>query len=269
MSREESPPEEPSSASWARRYAKRGWCVIPLRPRSKQPAIRWAPYQQRLATADEIDSWFAAWPGANVGIVTGAISGLVVFDVDLGHGGDDSLAELERAHGPLPKTVEALTGGGGRHVYFAHPGGAVRNKVGIAQGLDLRGDGGYVVAPPSVHPSGRRYEWEASRHPDEISLAPLPDWLLNVVAIQSAQLGHPLSHWRALVREGVAQGERNNTIASFTGHLLWHGVDPEVVLDLMLCWNARRCRPPLSEDEVARTVESIVHTHARHLGESG
>ena len=178
------------------------------------------------------------------------------------------MAELEHAHGPLPRTVEALTGGGGRHIYFAHPGGAVRNKVGIAQGLDLRGDGGYVVAPPSMHPSGRRYEWEVSRHPDGTPLAPLPHWLLSIVAFESARLGHPLSHWRTLVREGVTQGERNNTIASLTGHLLWHGVDPGVVLDLMLCWNARRCRPPLSEDEVGRTVESIVHTHARHQGAS-
>ena len=66
------------------------------------------------------------------------------------------------------------------------------------------------------------------------------------------------------MRRGVAEGERNNTIASLTGHLLWHGVDPEVALQLLLCWNRVRCRPPLSDDEVARTVESIRRTHVRH-----
>ncbi|WP_246189466.1 primase alpha helix C-terminal domain-containing protein [Methylacidimicrobium cyclopophantes] len=76
-------------------------------------------------------------------------------------------------------------------------------------------------------------------------------------------VGHPLAYWRRLVREGVQEGERNNTIASLTGHLLWHGVDPAVVLDLLLAWNATRCRPPLSEDEVARAVESIVRLHRR------
>ena len=72
------------------------------------------------------------------------------------------------------------------------------------------------------------------------------------------------SYWRHLVREGVLEGERNSTIASLSGHLLWHGVDPDVAVELLLCWNAVRCRPPLSDDEVVRTAESIVRLHRRH-----
>jgi hypothetical protein len=257
-----------STEDWALRYQRLGWSVIPLRHREKRPLVRWEPYQRRAVSKDEIRGWFARWPDANLGVVTGRISGLVVLDVDPAHGGAASLARLEAAHGALPRTAVAKTGGGGRHFYFRHPGGILRNRVGLAAGIDLRGDGGYVVAPPSLHPSGRRYAWEPSRGPEEAAPAPMPEWLLEPVVDDGAPVGHPLRYWRNLVREGVAEGERNNTIASLAGHLLWHGIDPAIVLDLLLCWNTRRCRPPLSDDEVAQTVRNITRTHFRHRGET-
>ena len=193
-----------------------------------------------------------------MGIVTGVVSSLVVVDVDPLHGGDASLEALEQAHGPLPDTLRAVTGGGGRHVYFGHPGGSVPNKVGLVAGIDLRGDGGFVVAPPSIHPSGRSYAWLPSDRPDP---AAMPAWLVELVRERGYRPGHTLAHWRRLVKEGVQEGERNSSIASLAGHLFWRGIDPKVALDLLLCWNARRCRPPLSEDEVARTVDSIMRRH--------
>ena len=160
--------------------------------------------------------------------------------------------------------MEATTGGGGRHLYFAHPGGLVRNRAGLAQGIDLRGDaergdGGYIVAPPSIHPSGTFYEWAPGRNPDEMALAPLSRWL--IAPIQGLRVGRSLSDWRHLVKEGVAEGQRNSTIASMTGHLLWHNVDPDVALELLLAWNRMRCRPPLDDAEVARVVASITKLH--------
>ena len=206
----------------------------PAGAQEKRPLLRWEEYQRRRASEGVVRRWFACWPDANIGVVTGSISGLVVLDVDPGHGGGESLARLEAIHGPLPFTVSAVTGGGGRHVYFRHPDGEVRNRVGIAPGLDLRGDGGYVVAPPSVHPSGRPYAWEPSGSPDEAALAPIPAWLLQTVEEDGAHPGHSLHYWRSMIREGVAEGARNNTIASLAGHLLWHDVDPAIVLDLLL-----------------------------------
>ena len=99
--------------------------------------------------------------------------------------------------------------------------------------------------------------------PDECHAAELPDWLQRELTGSRRRAGHSVAHWRQLVRQGVGEGERNNTIASFSGHLLWHGVDPDVVQELLLCWNAARCRPPLSDEEVIRTVESITHLHER------
>jgi hypothetical protein len=215
--------------------------------------------------ADEIDAWFRHWPDANIGIVTGHVSGIVVVDVDGQHGGFESLAAMEREFGRLPDTVAAVTGGGGRHLYFDHPREALRNRVGIRPGIDLRADGGCVVAPPSVHPSGRRYAWSAGNAPDERPPAAMPPWFLDVLR-HPARAGHPLAHWRHLVHEGVTQGERNATLASLTGHLLWRGVDAGVALELLLAWNRMRCRPPLSDEEVAQVVQSIARLHERERG---
>lgn len=241
----------------------RGWAVIPAEERGKRPVVRWQPYQERLPGEDEVRAWFTRRPRANLAVVTGAVSGIVVLDVDTGHGGEASLEALEARHGRLPGTVEAVTGGGGRHIYFAHPHHEVRNRAGLAPGLDLRGDGGVIIVPPSVHPSGRRYSWRKDRSPEEAELAGLPVWLLEPRFGAEGPRGHPLAYWRSLVREGVTEGRRNATIASFTGHLLWHGVDPDVAMELMLAWNRTRCRPPLDDEEVIRTVRSIERTHAR------
>jgi len=248
----------------ARDYAARGWSVIPVEPRGKRPLVGWLEFQERTAGANEINAWFRRWPDANVGIVTGRGSGLVVVDVDPRHGGFESVAGLEIEHGALPPTIEAATGGGGRHLYFAHPGPAVPNRVDAAPGIDLRGDGGCVVAAPSIHPSGRRYAWAPGHGPDEVPLAPLPPWLQERPRAER-RTGHSIEHWRRLARQGVPEGERNGTLASLTGHLLWHGVDPEVAVELLLAWNRTRCRPPLPDREVASVVESIARLHARSL----
>lgn len=259
----------PKAEEAAQAYLARGWSVVPVEGGGKRPLVKWEPFQHTCAKTRDIGRWFRRWPNANVAIVTGMVSGLVVLDVDIGQGGDDSLLDLERRFGQLPETVEAISGGGGRHIYFAHPGFDLRNRVGFAAGLDLRGDGGMIVAPPSVHPNGRRYEWEVSHHPDDVALAPMPPWLLALARGEAPFLGHSLSHWQNLVQEGVAEGARNNTIASLAGHLLWHGVDPAVAAEFLHCWNRVRCRPPLSDEEVAQTVESITRTHRRHHPDPG
>jgi hypothetical protein len=155
-------------------YASRGWPVEPLHTPTenglcscgKRNCSSPGKHPRTLhglkdasTDPDVITKWWEAWPEANVGVVTGKISGLVVLDVDPRASGDKSLAELEREHGSLPTTLEARTGGGGRHIVFAYPAGGVRTRIGLMPGLDLKSDGGYFVAPPSLHASGGRYEW--------------------------------------------------------------------------------------------------------------
>lgn len=258
---------KPKIRDAAETLARHGWSIVPIAPRKKRPLIAWTEYQQRQASDAEIQTWFERWPDANLAVVTGQISDIVVLDIDPGHKGDVSIVNLEQRYGTLPETVEAKSGGGGRHVYFRHPGGAIHNRVGIAPGIDFRGDGGLIVVPPSVHPSGNRYEWLPKRGPDEIPLTPMPDWLAKLTTLAGTGHGHPLAYWRALAEHGVEEGVRNTTMASLAGHLLWHGVDPNVATELLLCWNRVRCRPPLTDDEVRRTVRSIARLHLRHRGD--
>ena len=160
----------------ALRYAQRGWKIFPLAPRSKLPLIgkRFGGRGVLDATCDEaqIRRWWVCQPFANIGIATGA--GLIVLDIDLRHGGDETLAALEKTHGTLPKTPLAFTGGGGWH-YFFRVEHAIKNSAGkLGTGIDIRGDGGYVVAAGSTHENGRPYAWSLGDHPDETPLAPAP-----------------------------------------------------------------------------------------------
>lgn len=242
-------------------YAGYGWSVVPIRSGAKVPLVRWQEFQARRAGAEEILQWFERWPDANIGIVTGAVSGLVIIDIDPRHGGEESLAAWQTVRGPFPATVEAATGSGGRHYYFAFGEAGLRSMVAVAEGIDIRADGGLVVAPPSRHPSGNRYRWQPGRAPGEVGLAPLPGWLTITLLRRTHRQGHDLAHWRDLVRRGVREGERNSSIASLCGHLLRHGVDPQVALELLLCWNRERCAPPLDDDEVAQVIASIRRLH--------
>jgi hypothetical protein len=126
----------------------------------------------------EVLGWWRRWPAANVAVVTGAVSRVAVVDVDVRMHGERALAEREREFGPLPETAESRTGGGGRHIWLALPSAVATSTV-LAPGLELKAEGATVVAPPSLHASGRHYEWGAQRSPWEIELAPAPDWLLE------------------------------------------------------------------------------------------
>lgn len=137
--------------------------------------------------ADRIREWWSRWPGANIGIATGP-SGLVVVDVDPRSGGDENLSKLEREHGELPHTPTALTGGGGQHYVFRRPQSAKHLKsMSIRRGVDVKADGGYIVAAPSIHASGRPYVWDAGARIEETELAMLPEWIVRMVEVPEHQ----------------------------------------------------------------------------------
>ena len=251
-------PTSPSSGvliKAAMDYGRLGWSVVPVEPRGKVSPIRWQVFQHRQPTMPEIGDWFSRWPGANLAVVTGVVSDLVVLDLDPRRGAEASLARLTREHCPLPETVEAMTGGGGRHLYFGHPGGMARDRVGLAPGVDLRGDGAYVVAPPSVHASGESYRW--TRSPEVFHLEPLPAWLLSVSANEGDRPPDQTEPWQHLLHAGVTEGGRRDALTALTGHLLGSGVNTKLALELMLCWNAARCHPPLKAEAVLEIVENL------------
>ena len=225
----------------ALRLARRDWPVLPCHhpigghcscgdsgcpSPAKHPRSR---HGLRDATTDTavIAAWWRTWPHANPAIRTGARpggAGVVVLDVDPDHDGNTSLAQLIAAHGPLPATLEVLTGGGGRHLYFAHAGPPVPNSAGrLGPGLDIRGDGGYVLVPPSIHATGGRYRW--IRRP----LRPLPGWLADLAQPWRPEARDPAERptrtlrqpgaWAAAARTAEAtkvrtapEGTRNHTL---------------------------------------------------------
>lgn len=174
----------PSSHTFARAYARRNWRIAPIPQGSKHPRLNdWVG--AATTDAELIDQWYDTHSDDGVGIVTGKASGLLVVDVDTSDGkrGEESLLDLQATYGKLPDTAEVVTGSGGRHLYYRIGPDAqhITSSAGrLGPGIDIRCEGGQVVAPPSIHPvSGRRYEWEASSHPDNIVDA--PDWLLEVL----------------------------------------------------------------------------------------
>jgi len=157
------------------RYTKLGIQVFPCRPGNKEP-ITAHGYKDATDDGGKLVPQWKKCPKANIGIATGERSRIVVLDVDPRNGGFESLAELERVHGPLPLTPTVDTGGDGLHYYFALPPGVRVKSFKLAPGLDVQIDGAYVIAPPSVHPSGKRYAWKVP--PGKTPLAPAPSWLL-------------------------------------------------------------------------------------------
>jgi hypothetical protein len=237
------------SIRYALTYARMGWPVFPLWPGLKKPRTRHGLKDATLSE-QQIRRWWMRWPLANVGIRTG--NGLVVLDVDPSHEGVAALDELLRRNGGLPLTPTVVTGGQGRHYYFS-ASRKVRNSAGkLGPGLDIRGENGYVVAPPSLHESGRRYRWETIPLPP---LAPVPDWLGHLddpsdsVADISPKFGR--------LPAEIPEGSRNTSLTSIAGSLRYQGLPREEIERALGELNTKRCKPPLPHDEVASIAASV------------
>jgi len=150
-------------------YLSKGFSIIPIKP-DKKPFIRWEPYQKQKATPEEIREWWTKWPTAMIGIVTGSISGVVVIDVDDPDKGMQTLSEYLTT-GKVPT---ATTPGGGYHFYFKAPEKCPGNSAGTPPGVDFRGEGGYIIAPPSQNGTGKGYAFLDGLSLQDVELPPLP-----------------------------------------------------------------------------------------------
>ena len=195
------------AAEAAQRYVARGFAVVPMhlatggrcscmRPDcpspGKHPRVRWQRFERQAPAAAQVASWWRRWPDASVGVITGTVSRLLVLDVDPRNGGAETMAALEERGGALPAAPETRTGGGGRHLWFAL--GAPLASGPLGPGVDVKADGGIVIAPPSRHASGGVYEWRPGRGLDDVALVSPPAWL---VALAAARTGPALRGERA------------------------------------------------------------------------
>lgn len=219
----------PASASpqtaldWARFYAGLGWSVVPVRRGEKIPAEKWARYQSLPADANQILAWWADRPDFGVGLIQGQRAGTIVLDFD-GAIGAETLAQLD-ARG-LPSSCRAYTPGGGVHVILRHPGAYVPTRKGVLAGMDVRGDGGFIVACPSFHANGGQYVWDVDCHPEDVPVADCPAWLLDTITgdapplpgtpgdvVRVAQQSGPLGLAMERVTDGREQYMRDTILA--------------------------------------------------------
>lgn len=251
-----------SLPDWAAFYASKGLPVFPLKPAGKTPLVNHWPDE---ATTDikQISMWWKKWPDANIGIATGTGKlPLCVLDVDINHAkgkfGDDTLRDLVEHFGDLPETWLCLTGGGGLHHYFLCNDPTLTIGADVLPGLDFRGRGGYVVAPPSLHESGKRYEWENSNDPEDGGEpAQLPGWLHDLL------LRGKQPDARKYTNEApntIAEGSRNQELFRLACSFRAKGLSVEEMLPAVLKLNDTRCRPPLS----SREVETICRSAGRY-----
>ena len=246
----------------------------------KIPLIAWKEYQSRLPTESEVKDWFDKWPSANIGIITGEISNLVVFDLD-----SEGAVEYAKNQGGFPKTVKVKTGKG-HHLYMQHPGFEIRNSVNKQLDIDIRADGGYVAAPPSIHGSGRQYEWEEGLSIDEIAPAQCNSWMTDyLISIPEGSIDSKQSKdkppkpsntgdkarkqggegdYLDIINNGALEGMRNHTATKLAGHLFAKGISSDEAWSMLKMWNSTRNKPPLDENELRRTFDSVIKLEAKN-----
>lgn len=244
---------------WAIYYASLGLAVIPLKPPripgQKKPGKEpMTAHGVKDATTDQmlINQWWDSCPDANIGIATGSRSGgLVVIDLDIdedrGLNGYEVLREWQQEHGEFPETWQSITGRGGYHLFYRD---AARNsnRAALYDGVDIRGENGYVVAPPSVHENGRLYEWEQG--PGDLQIAQVNDkvteFMLGPLPEQKAQgFQEP---------ETIPQGQRVSALVKLIGSQRAKGLSTEAIRAAVRAENEARCIPPLTDQELEKEV---------------
>ncbi len=242
-------------------YIAQGWQVIPLcypqdglctcgrdcKHPGKEPHYRLCPNGSKDATRDEstVGKWFDSPDLFNIGIVAGKESGLVILDVDI----KESLDKLLKKHGKIEHTPLVATGRGGYHYYFKHPMDIdVRNSASkIADGIDVRGHHGYVVAPPSMHACGVEYKWLCD--PRRAKPIDMPSWVNN---------GDSSKNKTALQDDTpIPEGKRDNTLVSMAGSMRRSGFSEEAIYNAISLVNQKRCQPPKPDEDLRRIAKSI------------
>lgn len=223
-------------------YAKHGRLVFPCEPCGKKPLT---DHGLKDASTDvaKICEWWTHWPDANIGHPTGVS---VVLDID-GDEGEAALEVLEKEHGELPETLTALTGKG-RHQYFSPNGSPIRNSTGkLGPHLDIRGEGGYVILPPSVHTSGVEYKWVTRTKP-----APIPVWLEKLLTEPERTPPTPNG-----TGGRMPKGQRHGHLLKLAGTMRNSGYDESTISAALLAENESKCNPPKAEIEVRKLAHDV------------
>lgn len=234
----------------ARAYIKNGWSVFPLNKGTKdQPAVKWGEYRERYATDTELVLWFEK-NDYEIAIATGKLSNLTVLDAD----GIVGIQDIVRLGLSSPATV--LTGGGGRQLYYKWSGETNKWTSKDHQGLDSRGEGGYVVAAGSRHPSGMNYRWASGVTPSAKVLPVWPQGLFAPAPFSgSSPSPKPIEPWLVDAMKGASSGERHRLLVKLACYLIPRH-NYEYVKCALLDWNLKN-NPPLADAEVVKQLDDL------------
>ena len=227
---------------YALKYHNMGWNVVPVRS-DKKPLIKWKDFQQRQSTTEEINEWFTLWRDANIAVLTGSISKIVVVDIDSPKGLENLLVKVNKKD---LETLRSQTGRGGTHLFY-RTSKQLPNAVGILPGVDFRAEGGYVVVPPSIHANGKTYKWI-----NKVKILELPDKIARLLST-SGKTGITEESWEM----NIEKGERNNELTRRAGKLIRSRLPKPEVLKILIGWNSEHCKPPLPERDIKIIVNSI------------
>lgn len=250
-------------------YGRRGWPVLPVwwpsyagecacpeggncSSPAKHPLVP-GGHLSATTNREQIAAWWASWPHASIAIATGQPAGFSVLDIDPEHGGQQSFSRMMKQSGRPDPTLVSLTGGGGRHILWRwmpeH-----RCSQNVRAGIDVRSSGGYILAPPSLHASGVRYEWHDEGHPRSVRVGTAPDWIEALLRGQRAGA----SSGSGVPSGPFAEGERNRSLFQWACRWQRQNVPDVDLADRAHSLNVKACRPPLSDKEVEKIVGSAL-----------
>lgn len=244
----------PSLKEAALKYAKLGYAVFPLKPKAKEPATSHGFYEAST-DAGTIEAWWIKNPEYNIGIACG--NGLAVIDIDQhpedGKFGLDTLRNWEKNHGDLLPTWTVLTGTGGLH-YWYKTDLNFKNTVEVLPGIDIRSKGAYVVAPPSIHPNGNAYEWEASGDPEDVAMAALDGSALELASLADIKKKKDFSESAYKKYDVIGKGRRQDALMSLIGSLKNLNMTDEAIKSAVRMENEAKCDPPMTEQELQKEI---------------
>lgn len=250
-------------------YCENGFGIFPLKPKSKAPATKHG-LNDWFDDPESARAYWAKFPDHNIGVVCGTNShGLVVLDLDVSDekSGIETLKAWERVHGELPETAEAITGSGGRHLLYRTDRTNIRPSVNHKLGVDVRCDGSYIVAPPSVHPNGSLYEWWAD--PTDVGIATADANVydfLDHVQRNGGETDDAPKRKKFELPSRIAMGERNHVLYHYGCSLRGKGYPDEIIESLLRDANNTRCDEPIDDVEFRKMVESVCSRGPGHDG---
>ncbi len=232
--------------------------IIPVNPENKKPLIKWLDFQNRKATKEEINEWWNKWPDAMIGGVTGQISHDFVIDVDNPQG-DEALSEY------LPEsllTPTAITPRGGKHLHFEHPQDNITIKAGLLPHVDYRGQGGFIILPPSCNSNGKKYQWVNGLSLEDLPRSPLPDMLLSYIKELASSLYRKEDLQVIQGHKLFQKGTRDDDLFHIANQLVRSNTDEGTVRQVLEIL-ALNCNPPFPHKEISDKISSALSRASR------